>query len=190
MKKESRADKRDGAEERSDVANSSAAMREALIHRLKYVAQSCHRPIEYPAGNDLIARALLDAAAALSVSALTGAAKDVLAERRRHVEVEGWDAPHDDQHSDGSMAAAAGCYALEACGMAWKSDATKPPYVWPWHPIWWKPRDRRRNLVRAGALILAELERLDRALLLPAPPAPEQEGAPESGEQVRNERSE
>lgn len=27
---------------------------------------------------------------------------------------------------------------------------------------WWKPKDRRRNLVKAGALIVAEIERLDR----------------------------
>jgi hypothetical protein len=28
---------------------------------------------------------------------------------------------------------------------------------------WWKPTNRRRDLVKAGALILAEIERLDRA---------------------------
>ena len=30
---------------------------------------------------------------------------------------------------------------------------------------WWKPTDCRRDLVKAGALILAEIERLDRAAL-------------------------
>ena len=34
--------------------------------------------------------------------------------------------------------------------------------LWPWAAEWWKPKDCRRNLVRAGALILAEIERLDR----------------------------
>jgi hypothetical protein len=33
---------------------------------------------------------------------------------------------------------------------------------WPWEDKWWKPKDRRRDLVRAGALIVAEIERLDR----------------------------
>jgi hypothetical protein len=28
--------------------------------------------------------------------------------------------------------------------------------------MWWKPKDRRRDLVRAAALIIAEIERLDR----------------------------
>ena len=34
---------------------------------------------------------------------------------------------------------------------------------WPFTLAWWKPvQDNRRNLIKAGALILAELERLDR----------------------------
>ena len=37
-----------------------------------------------------------------------------------------------------------------------------PPPSWPWVRRWWKPTDRRRDLVKAGALILAEIERLDR----------------------------
>lgn len=41
-----------------------------------------------------------------------------------------------------------------------------PPRNWPWHRVWWKPSTRRRNLVKAGALILAEIERLDRAAIL------------------------
>jgi hypothetical protein len=36
-------------------------------------------------------------------------------------------------------------------------------HVWPWSREWWQPKDRRRDLVRAGALIVAEIERLDRA---------------------------
>jgi hypothetical protein len=36
-------------------------------------------------------------------------------------------------------------------------------WLWPWSVQWWKPKDRRRDLVRAGALIVAEIERLDRA---------------------------
>jgi hypothetical protein len=37
-----------------------------------------------------------------------------------------------------------------------------PPSCWPtdWR---WNPADPRRNLVKAGALILAEIERIDRA---------------------------
>lgn len=97
---------------------------------------------------------------------LTDAARDVLAERRRQVEREGWAPAHDDEHADGQMAAAGGCYAL-ASAFPFERDlghGHKPLY-WPWDPSWWKPTTGRRNLVKAGALILAEIERLDRALL-------------------------
>lgn len=29
------------------------------------------------------------------------------------------------------------------------------PDLWPWDRIWWKPKDRKSDLVRAGALALA-----------------------------------
>lgn len=91
---------------------------------------------------------------------MTQAARDVLAERQRQIEAEGFDASHDDHHGAGQMATAAGCYALFPA--AYPVDA-QPPKGWPWAETWWKPRDKRRNLVRAAALILAEIERLDRA---------------------------
>ncbi|MEB3421767.1 hypothetical protein VK682_24660 [Salipiger manganoxidans] len=37
--------------------------------------------------------------------------------------------------------------------------------LWPWDRKWWKPTTPRRDLVKAGALIVAEIERLDRAAL-------------------------
>lgn len=84
---------------------------------------------------------------------------DVLQERRRQVKEEGWTPEHDDQHGAGELAAAAASYALHA-------GDTKPrgfaPAWWPWDVKWWKPRDRRRDLVKAAALLLAEIERLDR----------------------------
>lgn len=36
-------------------------------------------------------------------------------------------------------------------------------FSWPWNGRWWKPTNRRRDLIKAGALIVAEIERLDRA---------------------------
>lgn len=98
---------------------------------------------------------------------VTNAAADVLAERRRQIEDEGWTPEHDDQHMQGQMALAAGNYALCA-GFASKwngGDTTlcKPaPQGWPWPRAWWKPTNSRRDLVKAAALILAEIERLDR----------------------------
>lgn len=91
---------------------------------------------------------------------LSTAAQDVLAERNRQITAEGWTPAHDDEHTFGSLASAAGCYAMYTLAY----PAGDPHPNWPWDRAWWKPsQDNRRNLVKAGALILAEVERLDRA---------------------------
>lgn len=93
------------------------------------------------------------------------AVEDVVAERRRQIETEGWTPEHDDEHANGEMATAAACYAYVAPlgGHARRRLANEgAPYRWPWDSTWWKPKDARSDLVRAGALILAEIERLDR----------------------------
>ena len=95
------------------------------------------------------------------------AARDVLAERERQKAVEGWTPEHDDEHETGELATAARAYVAHATNYAGHIDAgyrtQEPPSYWPWARGWWKPKDRRRDLVKAGALILAEIERLDRA---------------------------
>ncbi|KSE34225.2 hypothetical protein [Pseudomonas aeruginosa] len=89
---------------------------------------------------------------------------DVQAERRRQITAEGWTPEHDDEHSHGQIARAAACYAL--AGSSAPNDGTAALLVslaWPWDQQWWKPTSARRDLIKAGALILAEIERLDRA---------------------------
>ena len=92
-----------------------------------------------------------------TVSAPTDAARDVLAERRRQVETEGWTLDRDDKYEFGELAQAGAAYAVHG--------SLQAPKMWPWDASWWKPRGYRRNLVKAGALILAEIERFDRAAL-------------------------
>lgn len=95
---------------------------------------------------------------------------DVQAERRRQVEAEGWTPEHDDGHSHGQMARAAACYAL--AGSSAPNDGTAALLVslaWPWDEQWWKPSTARRDLVKACALALAEIERLDRAGISQSP---------------------
>lgn len=87
--------------------------------------------------------------------------QDVLAERRRQIGVEGWTPEHDDAHDDGVMAAAAACYAIVDNEQAMECVEFFDN-LWPWSRNWWKPTDRRRNLVKAAALIIAEIERIDR----------------------------
>ena len=92
--------------------------------------------------------------------------ESIAAERKRQIEEEGWTIEHDDEHEDGELAKAASCYAWIASQSDKVRDAfgDDPPLAWPdqWGIHWWKPKDLRSDLVRAGALIAAEIDRLDR----------------------------
>ncbi|EOX9899891.1 hypothetical protein [Pseudomonas aeruginosa] len=106
---------------------------------------------------------------------------DVQAERRRQITAEGWTPEHDDEHDSGELAAAGAAYALHAADhlnpYSQGDGGDEAPSCWPWHdgiagrgegpektePAWWKPSTPRRDLVKACALALAEIERLDRA---------------------------
>ena len=94
--------------------------------------------------------------------------QSVLAERIHQIRVECHYPEHDDEITDGSLAMAAACYAEEAFYQAKVVDrlpeiSQVTPVLWPWGPDFWKPTDQRKNLVKAAALILAEIDRLDRA---------------------------
>lgn len=111
---------------------------------------------------------------------MSKAADDVLAERRRQIEAEGYTAKHDDEHQDGTIAMAAACYAAPHRIYIKADYALGVSFMDPW-PAGWRsdkrPHEgnmvrsngakgeqyRRRLLVKAGALIIAEIERIDRA---------------------------
>lgn len=96
----------------------------------------------------------------------TQAATDVIAERARQVEGEGRRPEQDDQYTEGQLAEAASSYAIHATLYTTEQIRkwdTVNFAIWPWNRTWWKPTTRRRNLVKAAALLLAEIERLDRA---------------------------
>lgn len=102
----------------------------------------------------------------------TGAQR-IAVERERQVGQEGWTAEHDDTHGNGDMAMAAACYAAAACyerlyvrGDAHTSDTV---FTDPWPRDWEDKRrkhpnraSRIRMLVKAGALLAAEIDRLQR----------------------------
>ena len=96
--------------------------------------------------------------AELESRTVTAAASDVLAERQRQISMEGWTPEGDDHYTYAELSIAAQCYAAHHGVMG-----SGVPVQWPWDDEWWKPSDRRRNLIKAGALIIAEIERLDRA---------------------------
>ena len=104
----------------------------------------------------------------------------IAAERKRQIEEEGW-SPYDDiEYTDGELAIAATYYALpnskrDLRGYTFCYKYAPPkgsmghgvpmklvPIGWPFYAEYWKPcpDDRIRELVKAGALICAEIDRL------------------------------
>lgn len=88
---------------------------------------------------------------------LTGI-KLISKERQRQVTTEGWTPEHDDQQHAGEIAIAAACYAMHS---VWQEVGI--PLIWPWDDNYWKPKDPMTDLVRAGALIAAEIDRILRS---------------------------
>jgi hypothetical protein len=118
----------------------------------------------------------------------TGAER-IADERRRQIAKERWTPKHDDEHTDGSLALAAVCYAsplpLYVCDIDHRATVR---FVDPWPDSWdiqWDKRSEYGNaeetdsgiadpdsytpdqridlLTKAGALIAAEIDRLLRA---------------------------
>jgi hypothetical protein len=88
-------------------------------------------------------------------------------ERQRQVEEEGWTPEHDDEHIQGMLAVVGGLYAIppqwrDVGGPAVSFDLVELMLQTPVARQWWNPKDRMRDLVRAGALIAAEIDRLQR----------------------------
>ena len=89
-------------------------------------------------------------------------------ERQRQINEEGWSKLHDMQHVYGELANAAATYAMEPecrealTRLVYDCELDKIPPTWPWDAKWYKPtpNDRIRELVKAGALIAAEIDRL------------------------------
>ena len=89
-------------------------------------------------------------------------------ERQRQIDKEGWTHEHDDEHTDQSLVMAAALYASPddrlKIVMNYKyidGDHIIDPWPWPDHDKR-EDKDRMRRLQIAGALIVAEMERLQR----------------------------
>lgn len=113
----------------------------------------------------------------LSEKQISSAVIDVIKERRRQINVEDFRIDEDDHYTSGEMAWAATCYLqnaavaakMQGLGLLTASQCDErgkslpKPEAWPWDAEWWKPTGQRRDLVKAAALTIAEIERLDRA---------------------------
>jgi hypothetical protein len=92
----------------------------------------------------------------------------IAAERTRQIEDEKFTPAKDDIYKKPKLALAAVSYiTLVTDPDEWAEEhgtQPKPCHDWPWSMKWWKPsEDPIRNLVKAGALIAAEIDRLQRA---------------------------
>lgn len=91
-------------------------------------------------------------------------------ERLRQIQSEGYDIEHDNAHDESDLARAASVYALYASmpqldrdfAMAHGPRLYGSEHIWPWNAQHFKLTNPRRDLVKAAALIVAEIERLDR----------------------------
>jgi len=103
-------------------------------------------------------------------------------ERERQIGKEGWTAKHDEQHVSGELALAAICYAAPVPVYIKRQSGQDESFIDPWP--WWdefeitrygdgakgrehawdkrKKHSQLRRLVIAGALIAAEIDRLQR----------------------------
>lgn len=132
------------------------AMKEAC--RRVRSALDCARPGHVAVSVDIPhLQALVEA-----ISAGDGGTAMIAEERLRQISGEGFDKNHDDEHVEGEMAGAGAAYATFAhYQIAEGQNHRPPPQSWRWTHEEWKPsEDPVRNLVKAGALIAAEIDRL------------------------------
>lgn len=82
-------------------------------------------------------------------------------ERERQIIEEGFSIGADQKYENEELAFAAACYSAPTDFKLYRMK-NKVPLYWPWPDKWWKPSpdDRVRELVKAGALIAAEIDRL------------------------------
>jgi hypothetical protein len=95
---------------------------------------------------------------------------EILAERLRQIFGECRTSEQDDKYTNQELLAAACCFAtyarersdlyIEGREQSYRRGVV--PQDWPWPTTWWKPHSPKRDLVRAGALIAAELDRYNR----------------------------
>ena len=90
--------------------------------------------------------------------------REIAAERRRQIREEGFSHKHDDKFVNGELGQGASSYLIRAwCSIGRAKVDNQPSPWWPFSDAAWKPASIRRMLVKAAAMIVAEIERLDRA---------------------------
>lgn len=87
-------------------------------------------------------------------------------ERKRQIESEGWTSEYDKHHSNGELADAAALYAMTEeirayVDLKWGNDMWLHFWPFDFKRLKFTPEDRVKQLSKAGALIAAEIDRLN-----------------------------
>lgn len=94
---------------------------------------------------------------------------EILKERERQIKDEGYSLENDDNYKQCDLAEAAAAYCISAADD--RVSFPRAVYMeiakewWPWRSESFKPTTPRRDLVKAAALIVAEIERIDRSAM-------------------------
>lgn len=83
---------------------------------------------------------------------------DVAAERMRQIDEHAYTATWDSGYLNFQLLYAADAYMRSACT---DSVLNQAPPTFPWSEASWRPTTPRRDLVKAAALIIAEIDRMD-----------------------------
>lgn len=122
---------------------------------------NCARPVEsaFRQVGEVITELEAEQHSSELAKPLKTGAQLIAIERERQMSEEGWDAEHDDQHTLGELARVGELYALPEV-----SQTSANLYPSTWSARWWRttPQNRVRELVKAGALIAAEIDRLQK----------------------------
>jgi hypothetical protein len=96
--------------------------------------------------------------------ATQGGAELIAEERQRQITEEGWSAEHDDAWIGRELVFAAICYIAHYLNKYFRNAliAHIVDTLWPWRKQYWKPSHDIAILKKAGALIAAEIDRLQR----------------------------
>ena len=97
--------------------------------------------------------------------ALSRGMLDVVRERHRQINQEGFDDAWDNGYTQRELTQAAVSFAVSARAALLSNEEIPsiPPQSFPWSVEWWKPKSPRRALVKAAALLMAEIDCIDRA---------------------------
>lgn len=103
----------------------------------------------------------------------TRAVKDILSERFRQKNVKKYNEMNDDLYEQNELLRAAQSYLNHVVGRGWVYDSENHskyveedvPDFFPWENVYWKPKNPRQDLIRVAALIIAEIERMDRVVI-------------------------